>query len=269
MRRKIIVFKPFRQICQKAKRQKKIMDKNRITSICIDSWCSSTIEERLNYIRDNTRRRTGRSLQAKAVPLRVADVALLPSTGLPELRKLHESILSAFSVDIFYIDLFDNHHALLVADWTNHKTGKTIKLSRQDLSQMQDITADILGIDRGLSIADLNIIEKNLRKEIAAMELVRAGTQNLLGRLGMSHKDKVITSLKEKVKQLEDILAEKDKALSTRERRILQLEEYRENVQILIKSKDLEIQDLEKWKKNSTEILLKYEKILKRHGLLK
>lgn len=269
MRKKVIDFRPLREAGKKKKREVKKMNNTECSVVCVDSWCSSTVEERLDSIRRNAKQRTGRSLQAKAVPIREAFIDLPSPKDIRVFHRLREELYKNFLVDIFYIDIFSNQTAHVIADWTDHQTGLTLKLSRLDLSQLQDVTADILGIDRGFSIADLNKKEKNLRREIAALELVKAGTQNLLGRLGMSQKDKVITLLKEKIQQLESQLAEKDEELSNEKRKILQLEEYRKNIQSFIRSKDLEIRDLEKWKKNSLETIVQYEKILKRHGLLK
>lgn len=42
-----------------------------------------------------------------------------------------------------------NHHAHLVIDWTDHETGKTIKLSKDDMSEMQTQLAASLGMERG------------------------------------------------------------------------------------------------------------------------
>ncbi len=42
-----------------------------------------------------------------------------------------------------------NYHAHIVWDWMNHDTGKSCKLTPQDMSQMQTILAETLGMERG------------------------------------------------------------------------------------------------------------------------
>lgn len=42
-----------------------------------------------------------------------------------------------------------NYHAHIIADWTNHKTGRTVKLSKIDASEMQTELAESLGMERG------------------------------------------------------------------------------------------------------------------------
>ena len=44
-----------------------------------------------------------------------------------------------------------NYHAHIVWDWMNHDTGKSCKLLPQDMSQMQTILAEALGMERGTS----------------------------------------------------------------------------------------------------------------------
>ena len=47
-----------------------------------------------------------------------------------------------------------NHHAHVVIDWTDHKTGKTVKLSKKDMEEMQTVLAESLGMERGAPKAD-------------------------------------------------------------------------------------------------------------------
>lgn len=42
-----------------------------------------------------------------------------------------------------------NYHAHIVWDWMNHDTGKSCKLTPQDMSEMQTILAETLGMERG------------------------------------------------------------------------------------------------------------------------
>lgn len=42
-----------------------------------------------------------------------------------------------------------NYHAHIVWDWMNHETGKSYKLGKEDMSTMQDMVAEALGMERG------------------------------------------------------------------------------------------------------------------------
>ena len=42
-----------------------------------------------------------------------------------------------------------NHHAHYVFDWTNHETGQCINLNRHDMSELQDMLANTLKMERG------------------------------------------------------------------------------------------------------------------------
>ena len=44
-----------------------------------------------------------------------------------------------------------NYHAHVIADWTDHITGKTAKLNNADMSEVQTVLADALGMERGES----------------------------------------------------------------------------------------------------------------------
>jgi hypothetical protein len=44
-----------------------------------------------------------------------------------------------------------NYHAHMVFDWTDKKTGKSLKLKREDLAEIQTIVAQTLGLERGKS----------------------------------------------------------------------------------------------------------------------
>ena len=53
-----------------------------------------------------------------------------------------------------------NHHAHIVIDWTDHITGKTIKLDKKDMEEMQTVLADSLGMERGTPKADTGLIHE-------------------------------------------------------------------------------------------------------------
>lgn len=126
-----------------------------------DYWQSDTQSARLAFIADNAKAKTGRKMQAKATPIREAVVVIDDNTTMSDLHILAKRLRDRFGLDVFQIAIHRdeghvksdkiklNLHAHLVADWTDHGTGKSLKLSRQDMSDMQTICAEVLHMERG------------------------------------------------------------------------------------------------------------------------
>lgn len=145
------------------KRQKKLDYVRDELSHLNDYWEKDTQANRFQFIKENTKLKTGRSLQAKATPIREAVVVIQESTTMEDLIRLSEAYRQKFGIDTFQIAIHKdeghhkakewkpNLHAHLVFDWTDHNTGKSIKLNRNDMAEMQTITAEILQMERGVS----------------------------------------------------------------------------------------------------------------------
>ena len=116
----------------------------------------------------------------------------------------------------------------MTADFTNHATGKSLKLTRQQMSELQTVTAEVLGMERGVSSDRKHLTAlqfkvqamqkqlEELRQEISSMDVTKAVKQRLLGILNMSGKDKVITQERNEKEQLAKEVAdlkEKNKQL--------------------------------------------------------
>lgn len=125
-------------------------------------WEKDTQASRLEAIKAKYLKTTGQKMQAKATPIREAVVVIKPKTTMGDLKKLSEAYRQRFGIDTFQIAIHKdegypkgewkpNLHAHLVFDWTNQETGKSLKLNRQDMVEMQTITAEILQMDRGVS----------------------------------------------------------------------------------------------------------------------
>ena len=78
----------------------------------------------------------------------------------PLIRHLAAKGVHVISIDIHrdegYLDPVAgerkyNYHAHIIADWTDHETGKTAKLNKDDMSEVQTVLADALGMERGES----------------------------------------------------------------------------------------------------------------------
>lgn len=85
-----------------------------------------------------------------------------PQDFLPFQHWLNERGVQIISIDIHldegHINPLSgereyNRHAHIICDWTNHLTGKTVKLDDKAMSEAQVILADALGMERGKSKA--------------------------------------------------------------------------------------------------------------------
>jgi chromosome segregation ATPase len=61
----------------------------------------------------------------------------------------------------------------MVFDWTNHQTGKSIKMNRDDMAELQTMVAEHLGMERGKnsSIKHLNAIQFKAEQEQKGLEI--------------------------------------------------------------------------------------------------
>lgn len=126
-------------------------------------WESDSQSARLASIQERYFRTVGQTMQKKATPIREGVVVIQDSTSMDDLRKLADVIKEKFGVEVFQIaihrdeghakskDWKPNLHAHLVFDWTDQETGKSIKLNRNRMAEMQTITAEVLGMERGKS----------------------------------------------------------------------------------------------------------------------
>lgn len=146
------------------KRTKKLDYVHHERSSMNDYWQSDSQEARLAFVTANAKAKTGRKMQAKATPIREAVVVIREDTTMDDLKKLAKRFNDRFGIDVFQIAIHKdegyrkgkdglklNLHAHLVADWTDHESGKSLKLNRNDMSEMQTICAEVLGMERGKS----------------------------------------------------------------------------------------------------------------------
>lgn len=102
-----------------------------------DYWQSDSQEARLAFVTANAKAKTGRKMQAKATPIREAVVVIEDTTTMDDLRKLAKRFNDRFGIDVFQIAIHKdegyrkgkdglklNLHAHMVADWTDHQSGK-------------------------------------------------------------------------------------------------------------------------------------------------
>ncbi|WP_407518421.1 hypothetical protein [Elizabethkingia anophelis] len=144
-------------------------------------WQEEKIADRLIKIENYCKEKSGRKLQKNAMPIREAVVVIKEDTTMLELQNLANKLQEELRIRIFQIAIhkdeghYDketkewkpNYHAHLVADWQDLETGKTLKHQSFHYSKMQDIAAECLEMERGISgsIGRLEAIAFKIQKK--------------------------------------------------------------------------------------------------------
>ncbi|HFK5583466.1 hypothetical protein BAX96_14480 [Elizabethkingia anophelis] len=144
-------------------------------------WQEEKIAVRLIKIENYCKEKSGRKLQKNAMPIREAVVVIKEDTTMLELQNLANKLQEELRIRIFQIAIhkdeghYDkdtkewrpNYHAHLVADWQDLETGKTLKHQSFHYSKMQDIAAECLEMERGISgsIGRLEAIAFKIQKK--------------------------------------------------------------------------------------------------------
>lgn len=143
-------------------------------------WESDTQANRLANIKALYQSKTGQKMQAKATPIREGVVVIQESTTMEDLHRLADAYRDRLGIEVFQIAIHrdegyqnskewkPNLHAHLVFDWTDHNTGKSVKLNRQKMAEMQTITAEVLGMKRGKSSEKKHLTAQQYKAEAEA-----------------------------------------------------------------------------------------------------
>lgn len=145
----------------------------------------------LDNLKTLVKDKTGRSMQAKATPIREGVIVIKQDTTIAQLRGLSDAIEQRWGIKTLQIYTHKdeghtdsdgswkpNLHAHIVFDWVNHDTGKSIKLSKQDMAEMQTMVADCLEMVRGESsdIKHLGAIQYKTQAEEQRLRTLKEKT---------------------------------------------------------------------------------------------
>ena len=144
-------------------------------------WMEQKIADRLLKIEAFCKEKSGRKLQKNAMPVREAVVVIKENTTMQDLHNLSKRLEEELKIRIFQIAFhkdeghYDkdtkewkpNYHAHLVADWQDLQTGKTLKHQSFHYSKMQDLAAECLDMERGISgsLTRLEAVEFKIKKK--------------------------------------------------------------------------------------------------------
>lgn len=148
-----------------------------------ESWEKESIQDARKRIEETYVKNVGQKMQKKATPIREGVVLIKPGQTMADLHRLKDKLEEKFGIKTIqmYIhrdeghwkakDFKQNLHAHMVFDWTDEK-GKSLRLKREHLSELQDITANVLQMERGQ--------KNNARKHLKPVEFkVKIATEQL------------------------------------------------------------------------------------------
>ncbi|WP_426480174.1 hypothetical protein [Chryseobacterium sp. R2ACT005] len=172
-------------------------------------WQEEKIGDRVAKIEAYCKDKSGRKLQSNAMPIREAVVVIKEDTTMKDLFDLSQKLEQELGIRVFQIAIHKdeghwdkesnewkpNLHAHLVADWQDLKTGKTLKHQSFHYSKMQDLTAECLGMERGIagSVGRLEAVEFKIHKKEEELKALEMKINEMKTRLeGNSFKDLIV-----------------------------------------------------------------------------
>ena len=182
-----------------------------------------SIADREKEIKAYCKKTSGRKLQKNATPIREGVVNLNENHTIDDLKQLAKDLKEKHKIDCFQIHIHrdegkskneSNYHAKMVFDWQDKETGKTLKLGRAAISQIQDTVAESLKMERGELRVNSN------RKHLEPIEFKRQQEELRLKELQLEY---------EKLEQKKNTVRERNRQLADHiqeaERRIREIEQ--------------------------------------------
>jgi hypothetical protein len=158
-------------------------------------WMEQKITDRVQKIESYCKEKSGRKLQKNAMPVREAVVVIKENTTMQDLHNLSKRLEEELKIRIFQIAIhkdeghYDkdtkewkpNYHAHLVADWQDLETGKTLKHQSFHYSKMQDLAAECLEMERGISgsLTRLEAVEFKIKKKEEDLKILEECYQEM------------------------------------------------------------------------------------------
>ena len=247
-----------------------------------------TLQQHYDAIKAMVKQKTGRAMQEKKImvtgkngkqkerngssPIRESVVNIKPDTTMADLQKYTEKVHERWGIRAIQIHIhkdeghYDNPddpstwkpnlHAHIIWDWMNHDTGKSYKLGKKDMEELQDMVAEVLEMERGKRKAEtgrehlernefilqtqkeqsakleIEIAEKRDRLNAENGNAIKFGVANLFG------KGKYADMEKEN-KHLKEDLSKQKAILQQQYQKILDAERQRLNQQLVEKEKQI------------------------------
>ena len=224
-----------------------------------------TLQQHYDSIKVMVKQKTGRAMQEKKVtvigkngkpkerngssPIRESVVNIKPDTTMSDLLKYTEKVRQRWGVRAIQIHIHKDEghytnpddpstwqptlHAHIIWDWMNHETGKSFKLGKKDMEELQDMAAETLEMERGKRKSetgaehlerndyilseqkkqsaklDAEIAEKRDRLDTENGNAIKSGVANLFGKGKYADMEKENKRLKEELPKHKAILQRK------------------------------------------------------------
>ena len=145
-----------------------------------ESWEKDKISDRLQAIKSLCVEKSGRKLQKNAEPIREAVVKIKSTTSMDDLKRLSDRLKKELKLDAFQIHIHRdegksreelNNHAHILFDIQDKDKGTTLKFDKQGLSQMQDIVAEVLEMERGETSSKRHLKAMQYKNQQEALKL--------------------------------------------------------------------------------------------------
>lgn len=205
------------------------------------SFVVKSIAEAKAFAEKNCKEKTGRAMQAKATPIREGVLLIDKHHTADDLKKLAEKIEQRFDIktiqgychkdeghyDKETKEWKPNYHAHMVFDWTDHATGKSIKMSRDDMAELQTIVANSLELERGVSSSKvhLNAIQYKSQQEQKDLEKIHNLNNGLFEAKAVIEKAQTIQKEIEPLKKTQQHLSSEVEALQEKKKQYSDLAE--------------------------------------------
>lgn len=248
-----------------------------------------TLQQHYDAIKAMVKQKTGRAMQEKKImvtgkngkqkerngssPIRESVVNIKPDTTMNDLLKYTKKVQERWGIRAIQIHIHrdeghyenpddpstwkPNLHAHIIWDWMNLDTGKSYKLGKKDMEELQDMAADTLEMERGQRKSetgrehlehndfilfqqkkqsaelDIEIAEKRDRLNTENGNAIKSGMANLFG------KGKYADMEKEN-KRLKEELPKQKLAIQRKYQQVLDAERDRQSQQLAEKDKKIE-----------------------------
>ena len=155
------------------------------------------MQERQQEYKD---KRGRKKIRNGSSPLRESVVRMKPDTTMEDLQSYAQQVQHRWGIRAIQIHIHrdeghffnpdkpeswvPNLHAHIIWDWMNHETGKSHKLGKKDMEELQDLAAETLEMERGRRKADTGAehLERNdyiLQKQEKEMKQLKEQTEEL------------------------------------------------------------------------------------------
>lgn len=141
-----------------------------------ENWQSHSVAEMEREIKRYCKEKSGRKLQKNSTPIREAVVNINQYHLMDDLKKLADRLEKEKGMKCFQIHIHRdegrwendqfifNYHAHMLFRWQDMETGKTLRLNKADMSQIQTLVAEEMKMERG------ELKENSNRERLEAVE---------------------------------------------------------------------------------------------------